>query len=293
MRQFFHFSGCILLFGDDFMVVYADVLIVLNLIVDYFLVLLSSKLLRVAVSVPRALFAGGIGAVSSLYIFLPQSLWIVEFFVRIAICVLMTLAAFGFGSIKKFLRGIVTLFGVTFGYAGLMMAFWYILRPDGMVINNSVVYFDISPVVLIVSTVISYFAVSVIRRVVSRNVPDADICEITVSAIGNSCTVKAIIDTGNSIEDIMGGGEVIVADKGVVTAVFGDFESQNEEISRRYRLLPCDTVSGGGMLEGYRCDKAVISVGGKSTKLCRPILAVSRSPLPQETPAIINPKVLE
>ncbi len=274
------------------MVVYADVLIVLNLIVDYFLVSLSSKLLRVTVSVPRTLLSGGIGAVSSLYIFLPQSHWIAEFTVRIAVCALMAFAAFGFGSTKKFLRGMAMIFGVTFGYAGLMTAVWYIIRPNGMVINNSVVYFDISPVVLTVSTVVSYFAVLLIKRILSRATPDADICEVFITADNNVCVVKAIIDTGNSIEDVMGGGEVIIADRSVAERLFGEREIA-ESYPSRYRLLPCNTVSGGGLLEGYRCDSARLVAGKKNVCLDRPVLAISKTPLEKENPAIINPKVFE
>ncbi len=282
--------GDILLFGDGFMVVYADVLVVLNLIVDYFLVLLTSKLLRSAISVWRALLSGGIGALSSLYIFLPQSFWLVEFAVRIIICALMTLAAFGFKGAKSFFRGMAVLFGVTFGYAGLMMAVWYIIRPSGMVINNSVVYFDISPTVLIVSSVISYLVISVIRRFLSRTTPDAKVCEITVYSDRKECTVKAMIDTGNSIEDIMGGKDVIIADKSVVNTLFGEDENGAQS---RYRLLPCSTVSGGGMLEGYRCDRAQLTLDGRKIRLDSPVIAISKTRLPSETPAIINPKVLE
>ena len=272
------------------MVVYADVLVVLNLIVDYFLVLLTAKILRSAISVWRALLSGSIGALSSLCIFIPQSFWLVEFTVRIIICALMTLAAFGFKGAKSFFRGMAVLFGVTFGYAGLMMAVWYIVRPSGMVINNSVVYFDISPTVLIVSSVISYFVISVIRRFLSRTTPDAGECEITLYAQDRESTVKAMIDTGNSIEDILGGKDVIIADKSVVDTLF---KADEKGAQSRYRLLPCSTVSGGGMLEGYRCDKAEILLGGRKIRLNSPVIAISKTRLSTETPAIINPKVLE
>ena len=91
----------------------------------------------------------------------------------------------------------------------------------------------------------------------------------------------------------MGGGEVIIADKSVAQSLFGDVKNGGEEYPSRYRLLPCSTVSGGGMLEGYRCDSAVLSKGKEKIKLDRPILAISKTPLSKETPAIINPRVLE
>ncbi len=274
------------------MVVYADVLMVLNLIVDYFLILFSSKLLRVSLKTWRLLLASAAGALSSLYIFLPQSFWVIELAVRLFICALMTFIAFGFGSIKRFFRSMAVLFGVTFGYAGGMAALWYILKPNGMVINNSVVYFDISPVVLILSSVVAYVVIVLLRRLLERQSPDAKVCEVTLRADPKEYTVKAIIDTGNSIEDIMGGGEVIIADRSVAIKLFGS-STQTPELATRYRLVACSTVSGGGMLEGFRCDSAIITHGDKSVELKSPVLAISKTVLDRECPAIINPRVFD
>ena len=123
-----------------------------------------------------------------------------------------------------------------------------------------------------------------------RTVPDARICEITLHAQGRESTVKAVIDTGNSIEDIIGGKDVIIADKSVVDRLFNADENTAQS---RYRLLPCSTVSGGGMLEGYRCDRAEILLEGRKIRLDSPVIAISKTRLSTEIPAIINPKVLE
>ena len=65
------------------MVVYADILIVLNLIVNYFLLLATSKLLRRNVKVLPMLLSALAGAFSSLYIFLPKPSVIAELFFNV------------------------------------------------------------------------------------------------------------------------------------------------------------------------------------------------------------------
>ena len=73
------------------------------------------------------------------------------------------------------------------------------------------------------------------------------------------------------------------------------FGSENVEavshLQNRYRLLPCSTVSGTDLLEGVRCDRAVIKFENREVKLSEPILVVSKTRL-SDGEAIINPKVL-
>ncbi len=275
------------------MIVYADILIALNFIVDYFLLSLTAKLLRRIAKLLRLLLGAAIGALSSLYIFLPQSFWVIELGVRLIISAVMALAAFGFLNIKAYIRSVAVLFSVTFGYAGIMMAFWTIFKPQAMIINNSVVYFDISAITLTVCSVICYIAVTVIRSLLIRRTPNAGVCKIKLMALDNSIEVNAIIDSGNSIEDILCRGEVIITDSSVIDRLFGSYSKEDSRISSRYRLLPCDTVSGTTLLEGLRCDRAIITYQNKQLSLSSPIVASSNTRLDTEYPAIINPKVLE
>lgn len=274
------------------MVVYADILIILNILVDYFLLLASAKLLHINPRIIRLLAGAAIGGVSSLYIFAPDLGFFIGLLFRAAVCALMVLAVFGFKNIKTFLRGCGVLFLVTCGYGGIMTAVWNFLKPNGMTVVNSVVYFNISPAVLIIASVAAYILFMVFSAVFSKTSKFAERCEITVSADGGSITMEGIIDTGNSVEDIFGSSEVIIADKTYVKNLFGDINPvTNENIKSRYRLLPCGTVSGGGTLEGFRCDNAFITDGERSVKLERPILAVSKTPLNDDYSAIVNPRI--
>ena len=78
------------------MVVYADILVILNLIVDYFLLSATAAILRVKVPVFRQLASAVVGALSSLYIFAPDFSIFVDLILRAAVCSVMVLCAFGF-----------------------------------------------------------------------------------------------------------------------------------------------------------------------------------------------------
>lgn len=270
------------------MVIYVDVLVVLNILVDYFLLKLTARIVRKNPSLVRFIFGSAAGGISSLYIFLPPQNFLVETLVRIIISLIITLVTFGFGSLKSLLKNTAVFFAVTFGFAGAMLGLWYVFEPTGMAVNNSVVYFNISPLILIILSAVFYVIVSVLRFLLQKNSPDAKECKIKVILDKESAETTAIIDTGNSITDAMGMAEVIIVDKDFAQKLFGS--KNGNEMTARYRVIPCNTISGTTLLEGYRCDKAYIKCDGNTTEINRPILAVSKTPLDKERQAIINPR---
>ena len=275
------------------LIVYADVLIFLNTLVDYFLLLAALKISGRRASTLRVVLSALIGGLSSLYIFLPNvTVWL-ELLYKLAVALCMSAVCFGVSGFKQYLKNTGILFLITCGYAGVMFAFWTVFKPYGMVINNSVVYFNISPTILVVCTAAGYILFTVLWRIFKRSSRLASQCEITVFADGKNIELNAIVDTGNSIEDIFQKNEVIIADKRQVTALFGNIDfNQNQKLKSRYRILPCSTVSGYDTLDSYRCDSAVISCENKKTVLKKPLLAVSKTNLDDGYNAIINPKIL-
>lgn len=276
------------------MVVYVDVLLVVNLIVDFFLLKLTFKLLRVNPKPIRVLISVLLGATSSLYIFFPESTAFIDIAVQLIISSLMMLSALGFKTLKYFLRAVGVFFAVTCVYGGIMTALWQVLKPKGMVINNSVVYFNISPLVLIVSTVSGYFLYLFLSKILALPSKTAKRCSLTLYALGKSVGLTGIIDTGNSITDILSNGEIIIVDKAVVMSLLGTEDILSDPVyATRYRTVPCETVMGRSLLDGFRCDMGEIRFEDKVIPLNNPIIAISKTPIKENYSAILNPKILE
>ena len=276
------------------MVVYVDVLLVVNLIVDFFLLKITFKLLRVNPKPIRVLISVLLGAISSLYIFFPESTAFIDITVQLIISSLMMLSSLGFKSLKYFLRAVGVFFAVTCVYGGIMTALWQVLKPKGMVINNSVVYFNISPLVLIVSTVSGYFLYLFLSKILALPSKTAKRCSLTLYALGKSVGLTGIIDTGNSITDILSNGEIIIVDKAVVMSLLGTEDILSDTVyATRYRTVPCETVMGRSLLDGFRCDMGEIRFEDKVIPLNNPIIAISKTPIKENYSAILNPKILE
>lgn len=275
------------------MVIYADTLLVTNLIVDFFLLKVTFKILKNSPRSIRIFLSAVTGAIFSLYIFLPSLPFLLDLLVRLSMNSVMILIAIGFKSPKGFFRTMALHFIVTCVYGGAMTALWQLLKPRGMVINNSVVYFNISPIVLIITTVTGYFLYIMLSKIFALPSSTAKRCSVTLYALGSFVGVSAIVDTGNSITDILTGSEVIIADRAVAAALFGDLDLNNPLLSTRFRSIPCNTVSGNSLLEGFRCDKAEIKLENTTYHLVNPILAISKLPIKEDYSAIINPQIFK
>ena len=291
-RQFLHLLRSII-FVVIILIVYADVLIFLNTLVNYFLLLAAAKLSAATAPTLRLVLASFVGGVACLYIFLPpQAVW-AEFLYKTAVAFMVCAIGFKWQGIRRFLKSVAILFAITCGYGGIMFALWMLFKPYGMVINNSVVYFNISPTVLVLCTGGGYILFSVLWRIFSKSAKSAPRCKVTVFADSNSIELTAIADTGNSLEDAFAGREVIIAEKGQVEALLGDTDFKyNGDLRRRYQILPCSTVTGYSSLDAFRCDSAEIIYENKKITLTKPLLAVSRVGLDDDYNAIINPKIL-
>ena len=296
IRHIFHpknsiiFITGIFVWGDG-VVIYADILMLVNLIVDYFLLLLCGVILHLKPPFWRTFLGAAAGAIASLYIFFPKSPTIIEIAVNLIISSIIILITFGFHSPKRYLRAVFCFFAITFLYAGAMLCVWNLFKPHGLIIHNSVVYYDISAIFLIIFSVIGYFVSAAIGTLLRKRGKTATRCQTKLVLKDNYVMVEGIVDSGNSLIDTFGMCEVIIADSTVVHSLFGDF-LDTDFCRSRYRALPCSTVSDKTILDGYRIDDAEIKYGSKTVRVKKPILAISKTSL-VDCGAIINPKTIE
>jgi len=272
------------------MTIYIDVLIVVNIIVDYFLLKLSAFFLKREIPLFRMVLGSVLGGAFSLYILLPKTLFLVETSVRVLMSATLVLVTFGFLNLKAFLRATFCLYFVTLCFGGVMFALWYFLAPNGMVINNSVVYFNISPVVLILSSGVYYVAVMLIKTFTKKNFALSKSYEVTLVLFGESLKITAIADTGNSLTDVFGNCHVIVVSKNIADVFLEN--TDKEKLNSRYRAVPCKSVSGDSLLKGYRLDRAYITEKEKTIKADNVIMAVSKGKIDGEYGGILNPEIL-
>lgn len=279
------------------MIVYADILIFLNTIINFLLLKITARLCALKYPFLRVVAAAFSGGLFSLYILLPQINIITEILVKIIVSAIMSVIAFGFKDIKSLIKSILIMFCLSFVFAGLMIAFWYAFKPKNLIINNGIVYLDISPFLLIIISILAYFFVSAVMYVLRRSIKGNNFCYIKLFCDEKSYEVKAILDTGHNLTDTLSGAPVIIIDEKVSLKLFGKTSitapsfNQNS-FSGRFRVIPYNTVGNSGILPAYKCDYATAEYDGKRVKITNIIAAISNQGFGSDYNAIINPNIL-
>lgn len=280
------------------MTVYADVLIFLNLFVNFFILQVTAKICRDGYRLIRMITASLVGALFSLYIFLPQSVWMIEALFRVTVSAVIVLICFGFDSIKCLFRRIGVFFAVSFLYGGLMMAIWAIFKPSNMAINNSIVYIDISPAVLITATLASYFIISLIRLISARQADLGKRYEVEILLEGKSTKITALADTGNSLSDSVTGAPVIIIEQSAAKKLMEVVPSVEAvaaggfSANKGFRMIPYSYVGGHGLLPAFKPDKVLVQVNNQRINIENALIAVSSEALGEDYKALINPEIL-
>ena len=240
-------------------VVYADVLVIVNLIVNYLLLRASAAVTGHGCRAWRLLVSAFAGGIFSLMIFIENIPVLVNFLIRIAFMLIMVITAFGIKSIKAFLKCCAAFFLVNSGFAGIMLALCTTVMPNSALYKNGVVYFDISIFTLTVSAIICYCILSIISRFLKSKAPQKSVYGIKIRYGENSVEGKALLDTGNTLCDCFSGRPVIIAEKEFIHNLCDDDITS----MKNFRLIPFSTIKGSGALPAFMADKTEICINGK------------------------------
>ncbi|HEX3017555.1 MAG TPA: sigma-E processing peptidase SpoIIGA [Caproicibacter sp.] len=266
--------------------IYIDVLMAVNFFITYFLLLACAKFLALPIKRSRLAGASALGAVFALSVLLPEYPAVLSLLMKLLMSIAIVICAFGFGGIKRLIRNTLAFYVISFAFAGTMVAIWYFCAPQGLVIRNSVVYFNISPILLILLAATCYAVITLINRITGRQPPKDLFCRITVSHGGVSCGCSARVDTGNSLREPFSNYPVAVIERSVIRRLIPPNGNLN------FRLIPYDAVSGSGVLKAFRPDRLTIDYRNKSIQVTEVYIAVSETKL-GDSEALLNPDLLQ
>lgn len=269
------------------MIVYIDTLVFTNTVIDFILLTAAGFIVRRQSSTIRCVIASLTGGLSSLYFFVQSNILLVDLLVKILFSIIIVIIANG---IKKgfLLYGIVFL-GLSFLLNGISI---FLAQHFSKVVysSNFIDYYDVSPIVLILITVMIYTAVKIVQRVTAKKANRLD-GKLVIDICSRKFELEALIDTGNSISDPFSSSEVFI----IAPDEFKKVEavlSESEAISRK-RIVPVKTVGSSNILSGYRCDMAIVRASGKQYIIKKVIVVSAEENFNGNYSALISPNTLE
>ena len=284
------------------MVIYLDLLILINLYVTYFQILAVSVFTHRKTVWYRKLSAAGIGAVASLSIFIPQEMVLTLTLLKIFLCALIAFVAFGYTGFRAYAVSVLFLMLVSFVFSGLMLCVWLFAAPMKMLFINGTVYFGIDTMTIILSTCAAYGVVRIIRYILDKNGKTDGKYTVIIKNNGRECRLSALADSGNGMVDCFSGLPVIVCRRDICADVSppaiemiennSDISEIGTQMIKGVRIMPFSTVGKGGLICMFKAESVVIDDETNEEKY--PVNALIGIVIGgrQEYEAIFNPKIL-
>ncbi len=271
--------------------IYLDVLIVLNIYVNFFLLKATARFTHAFLKTSRCIISSVTGSLFSLTILLPVSNFFLTLIIKFFAAAVITAICFGFKDKKIFLKLLTYFYIINFIFAGIVGFLYTTLNPSFMAFNNSYFYVDFSLISLVVFTAVAYFGVTLVRRLMDRGNEAVKKYEVSVKYMDKCARLEAITDTGNSLTDSFTGKPVIICPQ----SVFGfdeDFSQLGSmEIFEKYgfRMLPYSTIGNTGLIPVFTPDEIIVyeKEQGQHYKIDTLIGLINK-----DTQAIFNPKLL-
>lgn len=241
------------------MTLYLDILLLLNWWIDYLLLLGVRRTLGGGGRPWRLALGALVGALSCLVLFLPPlSVWLSLAF-KLAAALLMVLVAFRWQGWAGLLRRTLLLFILSAGLAGLCGALYFFVAPAGFYVVNGVVYYAFPPLLLVGLTVVCYGLLTLSDWLTRRRAPRQHTFTVEVTQGERLVSFLCLYDTGNHLVEPFSGFPVLVVERDVVQQLRPVPDSADSiPTGEGWRLIPYETVGGGGLLPAFIPQKIVV-----------------------------------
>lgn len=288
--------------------IYIDVLISVNLFINYFLLLSVTKILNLKLERKKLILSSFIGSLYSLFILVPDLNFVFSLFIKLIMSATIVFIAFGFVSPRIFLKTLGVFYGINFLFGGFIFFLWYFITPNGIFINNNMIYLNLSPLFLIASTFVAYIIIQIINRFVGVQSISTMSCDLLIRYNNKSLIVKSKVDTGNTLREPFSNIPVIVVKyqsiedlvpeslKRYIYSTVGNNSSLNsyeDYTFLGFRMIPLKTVSGEGLLPAFKPDYIKILSGPNDIKREAYVAVCNKMIFDDEYQALINPDLME
>lgn len=282
--------------------IYVDVLLVLNIYVNYFLIKATAKFTHTKIKTLRLVLTSMFGSLFSLLILVPEMHWAVSTLIKLFGALLIVLVAFGKREKALLVRLVIIFYIMNFVFAGVMMGVYLIFQPSFLAYNNANFYIDFNLLNLIICTGIAYACVCAVRYFLDKNQVLYGKYKVLIKQNNNSITLNGFPDSGNLLMDTFSGKPVIICGKEKIKEIadipkistigeIGEFEEfilHNQSI-KGLRLIPFSTIKDCGLIPVFRADSVVIFDEKSNTEKAVDVLIGVNE---DEKNAIFNPKLL-
>ena len=253
------------------MIVYIDILIIENFIINLFLLLVTMKLLRYEYN-RKIYIAALIGALYTLVIFSEIS-FLYSMIVKVLMVFIMVIICQNKIMLKNIIRMVSVFFIVSFTLGGLSFSFSLMNNQYSLFQNFQIRNFTIK--YLIIAVMVLYIILNrLIDLIKERSLIKNFIYEIEIRDEDNVIYLKGLLDTGNGLREPVTNLPCIIIENDLIKSLKID---KNEKYYINY-----NTITEKGSLQGFKSKK--IRIRGKNSEWVNveAIICASKTKLSKE-----------
>ncbi len=263
--------------------IFVDVLFIVNFIIDYILLSVTSFFVRRRASIFRMICASSAGGIySAAMFFIPLNTALSLLFS--AVCaLLMVVITFGVRCVGGLIKNISVFYLVSASIAGLGFSFIFSGNAGThFAVNNAILYADINAYTLlfvfIVSVATIHIATGVIRK---EKIKSCFIYDVTIEKDGRKISDTALFDSGNFLCDPLTQKSVLIAEWQSVSALFPESKITEAIVAHpeEFVYITCHSLGKESALFAFSPDGVWVD----KTEFTEPVLvAVTENSLDKE-----------
>ncbi|MCL2003588.1 MAG: sigma-E processing peptidase SpoIIGA [Oscillospiraceae bacterium] len=281
-------------------IIYIDSLALLNLIINYLLLLATARIGGIGFNRWRVAAAALFGAGYAVMVWLPGFWFLSGFFWKALSCAAMAFIAFGGVRPARLARLGLLFIALSFLLGGAVLAIGLFM---GEGVSGGVPYIPVDFKTLFLTAGLSYAVLTLAFKRLGRHGP-GETADILAVWDGRHIRVRALIDSGHTLTDPISGAEVAVLDRAAALTLLppdaaalidgvllrdaaGVMELMGSlGFGARFRLVPYRAVGVDcAFLLAFRPDG--VTVGGKKRPGC--LIGISPTPIAEGFDALVSP----
>jgi len=294
--------------------VYGEYLFIENLLMNWLILHLTAYFSKIQPPKYKIWLGATVGALYSFVFFIPALSFLYSILMKIIISMLIVVITFMPYKFINFLKLIGLFYLISFMFGGAAFAAFFFVDFHG-ILSNGIFYFrGFTIKLLICSGIIAYillrFCLEYVQIKISR---EKIIISISIEVEEHKSNIRALLDTGNSLQDPLSNYPVIVVEYSAIKELF-PLEVQNilddsgnvnflsmTELSQssnwinRFRIIPFKSLGKeNGLLIGFKPDKVQLLDEKNLKSMSNIIIAVYGKKLSSngDYSALLHPDIL-
>jgi stage II sporulation protein GA (sporulation sigma-E factor processing peptidase) len=295
--------------------VYGEYLFIENLLMNWLILHLTAYFSKAEAHKYRIWIGAVLGALYAFVFFFPSLYFMYSFFMKIIVSMLMIIIVFTPYKFREFVKLIGIFYLISFMFGGAAFALFYLTDFTGL-LSNGIFYFgNFTLKILIYSGIMAYILIRFCLEYIQVKISREKICiPICIQVENHKSRLKALLDTGNSLQDPLSKYPVIVVEYNAikdllpldVQSILNDSVDVNldliskiittSEWINRFRIIPFKSLGKeNGMLIGFKPDCVQLEDKKDNKSISKIIIGIYTKKLSTngDYSALLHPDILK